>query len=148
MRTEFTGKHMAAVMVTGFAIVIAVNFYMASLAIGGFGGVVVENSYVASQKFNGWLEEARQGRELGYEAAVDRSPEGRLVVTTQGVPQGALLSAEARRPLGQPDDRSLQFEQTGPASFASTDMLPSGRWIVRLTIQSGDRRWVHEIEVS
>ena len=28
----FTGKHMAATMVGGFGIVIAVNFYMASLA--------------------------------------------------------------------------------------------------------------------
>ena len=46
MRREFTGRDMAMVMVAGFGVVVAVNFYMASLAIGGFGGVVVENSYV------------------------------------------------------------------------------------------------------
>ena len=40
MQRPFTGKHMAAILVGGFAIVIAVNFYMASLAVGGFGGVV------------------------------------------------------------------------------------------------------------
>ena len=68
MRREFTGRDMAMVMVAGFGVVVAVNFYMASLAIGGFGGVVVENSYVASQKFNGWLDEAREGRKLGYAA--------------------------------------------------------------------------------
>ena len=38
MQRPFTGKHMAAILVGGFAIVIAVNFYMASLAVGGFGG--------------------------------------------------------------------------------------------------------------
>ncbi|HBM71251.1 MAG TPA: hypothetical protein DD436_01170, partial [Erythrobacter sp.] len=86
MRREFTGRDMAMVMVAGFGVVVAVNFYMASLAIGGFGGVVVENSYVASQKFNGWLDEAREGRKLGYAAQMARAADGRLMVTTQGVP--------------------------------------------------------------
>ena len=37
-----------------------------------FGGVVVENSYVASQDFNGWLDEARAERALGWDADVGR----------------------------------------------------------------------------
>ncbi len=53
---SFTGKHMLGVMIAGFGIVAAVNFYMASLAVGGFHGIVVENSYVASQKFNDWID--------------------------------------------------------------------------------------------
>ena len=39
---EFTGRDMALVLVGGFGIVVAVNFFMASLATGGFHGVVVE----------------------------------------------------------------------------------------------------------
>ncbi|MBX7458240.1 FixH family protein [Qipengyuania sp. 1NDH17] len=148
MRREFTGKHMAMIMIAGFGIVIAVNFYMASLAIGGFGGVVVENSYVASQKYNGWLEEARAGEQLGYEATALRGHDDRLVVTTRGVPRYALLSAELRRPLGQPEDMALQFEQTGADTYASTDDLPAGRWIARISIETDGSRWVDEVEVQ
>tara|TARA_B100001057_G_scaffold491292_1_gene581235 strand:+ start:2342 stop:2791 length:450 start_codon:yes stop_codon:yes gene_type:complete len=147
MRREFTGKHMALIMVVGFGIVIAVNFYMASRAIAGFGGVVVENSYVASQKFNGWLEQARESERLGYSASLARDAEGRLVVTTDKVPQSALLSADLRRPLGKPEDMELQFEQAGQNRYVSTRALPAGRWIVRLTIDGGGARWIDETEI-
>jgi len=40
----FTGRHMLAVLVGFFGVVIAVNFIMASYATSTFGGVVVENS--------------------------------------------------------------------------------------------------------
>ncbi|MBX7540921.1 FixH family protein [Qipengyuania sp. GH29] len=148
MQRPFTGKDMAAILVGGFGIVIAVNFYMASVAIGGFGGVVVENSYVASQKFNGWLEEARESERLGYAAELSRTGDGRLLVATEGVPHYAELSADLRRPLGQPDDRSITFERTGDGLYASTDTLPSGRWIARVAIESGDERWVEETELQ
>ena len=64
MRRELKGRHIAVIFISGFGIVMAVNFYMAALATQGFGGVVVENSYVASQKFNGWLEKARNKMNL------------------------------------------------------------------------------------
>ncbi len=147
MRSEFTGKHMAAILVAGFGIVIAVNFYMASLAIGGFGGVVVENSYVASQKFNGWLEQARESERLGYSASFGRDADGKLVVATADVPQSAILSADVRRPLGKPEDMRLQFEQIEKDRFVSTDALPEGRWIVRLAVDAGDSLWVTENEL-
>lgn len=147
MRREFTGKDMAMILVAGFGIVIAVNFYMASVAVGGFGGVVVENSYVASQKYNGWLSEAREADKLGYSAQLERDADGRLLVSTEQVPQSALLSAELRRPLGQPDDRAMTFEQVSEGRYVSTDALPSGRWIARLSIEAGERRWVDEVEV-
>ena len=145
MRREFTGRDMAMIMVAGFGVVVAVNFYMASLAIGGFGGVVVDNSYVASQKFNGWLDEAREGRKLGYAAQM---ADGRLMVTTQGVPAAARVSADLRRPLGRPQDMSLQLEQAGAGSYLSAETLPAGRWIARVSIAVGDQRWTDEAEVQ
>ena len=148
MRREFTGRDMAMIMVAGFGVVVAVNFYMASLAIGGFGGVVVENSYVASQKFNSWLDEAREGRKLGYAAQMARAADGRLMVTTQGVPAAARVSADLRRPLGRPQDMSLQLEQAGAGSYLSAETLPAGRWIARVTIAVGDQRWMDEAEVQ
>lgn len=147
MKRAFTGRDMAMVLIGGFGIVVAVNFYMASVAIGGFGGVVVENSYVASQKYNGWLDEARRSDALGYSAELERDGEGRLRAILRGVPQDASLSAQLRRPLGQPDDRTVQFRREGEGRYLARQTLPQGRWIARLTVDHGTQRWVHEVEL-
>ena len=147
MKREFTGRHMAAAMVGGFAVVVAVNFYMASLAIGGFGGVVVKNSYVASQKFNGWLEQAREADRLGYSAAIGKDDDGRLLVSTTGVPDHARLTANLRRPLGRPDDTMIALERLNGGVFVSPAALPDGRWIVRLTVEADGTRWADQAEL-
>jgi nitrogen fixation protein FixH len=138
---------MALVLISGFGIVVAVNFYMAGLAVNGFGGVVVKNSYVASQNFNGWLEQARQAEGLGWQASMKREEGGLLIVTTSDVPDGALLSAVLRRPLGDHQIIDLSFEETSPGIYHSRDALPSGRWIVRLSIEMGENRWAQEREI-
>lgn len=147
MTRKFTGMHMAMVMVGGFSVVIAVNFYMASLAVGGFGGVVVQNSYVASQKFNGWLEQARESEALGYSAQLERDEDGHLLVSAQNLPGSALLTADMRRPLGKPEDISLNFEHIGADLYRSTQALAPGRWIARLSVDSSEGRWVMEREI-
>lgn len=148
MRREFTGKDMATILIAGFGVVIAVNFYMASVAINGFGGVVVENSYVASQKYNGWLEQAREAEALGYSATVKRGSTGQLIATTDGVPDGAVVTAELRRPLGKPEHQSLAFAADAPGRFVSIDTVPAGRWIVRLSIEHDGQRWIDESQIQ
>jgi nitrogen fixation protein FixH len=137
MTRHFTGWHMTAILVSGFGIVVAVNLLMASLAVGSFGGIVVENSYVASQKFNGWLEQARRENALGWTAAVARTGDGRLRITTAGAPVGTQASAELRHPLGRAKPVALALQGDGQGGFASTAPLPEGRWIVRLTLSHG-----------
>jgi len=144
MRREFTGRHMAAILVAGFGVVIAVNLLMATLAVRGFGGVVVDNSYVASQNFNRWLREAARQDALGWSAGIGRGGDGRLLVTTGGVPEGAAVSAEARRPLGPAEARAIAFRRVAPGRFLSREPLPPGRWILRLAISAHGRRWVVE----
>ncbi len=141
MRTEFTGRHMAAVMVAGFGIVIAVNFTMAALASSTFGGLVVENSYVASQNFNGWLEEARKSESLGWDVDLVRRPDGHIQVLTGGVPGGGELAGEAWHPLGQEADHAVRFKAAGDGSYLSTAPLPAGRWLVRLELTAGGKIW-------
>lgn len=148
MKREFTGRHMTAVLVGGFGIVVAVNLYMASLATHGFGGVVVKNSYVASQKFNSWLDAAREQDTLGWSASVERGSGGRLLVATQGVPADAAVSAELRRPLGDAERTDLDFQATGSGGFVSTAPVAEGRWIVRVAIEDADRRWVNESRIE
>ena len=144
---EFTGRHMALVLVGGFAIVAAVNFYMASLAVGGFHGVVVENSYVASQKFNTWLAEAEKARALGWEVRPGRGEDGHVIIETANVPAGARVEAELRRPLGEKQFDSLVFDPGRDGRYRSRAPLDAGRWLMRLTITAGDDVWTGESEV-
>ncbi len=144
VKGEFTGKHMAMILIGGFGIVAAVNFYMASLATGGFHGIVVENSYVASQKFNSWLEEARKDEALGWSADVSRDSSDHVIVATNGVPAGAIVTAELRRPIGTKEFASLTFVPAGNGQFRSTEAIGLGRWTARLSIETGGERWDSE----
>jgi nitrogen fixation protein FixH len=136
MRT-FTGRHMAAILVTFFGVVIAVNFTMAYLASASFGGLVVENSYVASQKFNGWLEQAREEKALGWSAQVSRTADHHVMVLLDGAarPRGdARLTALVRHPLGMAPERTLRFAALDEDRYQSLEILPAGRWIVHIHV--------------
>jgi nitrogen fixation protein FixH len=144
----FTGRHMAAILVAFFAIVVTVNVLMARLAIGTFGGEVVDNSYVASQHFNRWLDEAKAERALRWQALTRRRTDDRLTVTLAGLPAAATaVTAVARHPLGRQPDRNLLFARAGGTSFVSTTSLPPGRWRLRLEVRSGGSHWRHEEDV-
>lgn len=148
MKTEFTGRHMWAVMICGFGVVVAVNFYMASLAVRGFGGVVVENSYVASQDFNGWLSAARQQEKLGWSAQAVRQDDGNVRIVTTGVPAGADVSVQFRRPLGKPETIVLDFTPAASGEYVSPESVPAGRWIARIAIFAADDRWTKEVRLE
>lgn len=140
MKREFTGRHAAAIIVFGFAVIIAVNLFMATLAVRGFGGVIVENSYVASQDFNDWLDAADEQAALGWSIEMARSENGHLVVKAASVPDGEKVTAVARRPLGQAETTSLSFFEATPGQHVSLEPLDAGRWIVRLNVMSPDGR--------
>ena len=148
MNARFTGRHMATILVGGFAIVIGVNLFMARAAISTFGGLVVENSYVASQNFNGWLEGARAVKALGWQVALSRKADGRVQVRTADVPAGMAVSGDAWHPLGRLPDHKLVFAPNGDGGFVSTVPLPPGRWMVRLEVASGGKVWRGEQPLS
>ena len=143
----FTGKHMAAVFVSGFSIVIAVNLFMAYNAVGGFHGTVVDNSYVASQKYNGWIEKAEASKALAWQVMPQRRADGRVVLETLGLPEGAVIEVEAERPLGQRETLALTFAPQGQGRWLSTEALAAGRWQLRMAIRAPGAEWAGEAEV-
>jgi nitrogen fixation protein FixH len=148
MNKTFTGRHMAAILVAGFGVVIAVNLVMARLAVSTFGGVVVENSYVASQEFNTWLKAADQSRALGWEPRVARRKDGRIEVDFAPEASPRMLEGMARHPLGRLPDTALAFASVGPGSFVSAEPLARGRWTLRLEGRAGNDEWRGEVPLQ
>lgn len=147
-RKAFTGWHMTAILLSAFAVVLAVNVTMARLASSTFGGEVVENSYVASQDFNRWLDRAEQERALGWKVAVARQEDGRIAARLTGVPGHAVVAAVARHPLGRKADVDLAFARNAEGAYVSDKPLPEGRWILRFDIAAGGRSWHGQDQVE
>src|SRR5690606_22253918 len=136
MMRQFTGRHMAIVIVAFFGVVMAVNVLMATLAVRTFGGTVVDNSYVASQGYNRWLAEAKQQEALGWRAEISRTASGHVRVDAQ-LPHasvaGLRVTGTAIRPLGDSPERALGF-RLDDDRFVSIEPLPFGRWLVHVTL--------------
>jgi nitrogen fixation protein FixH len=148
MNGQFTGRHMATILMAFFAIVIAVNVAMARYASSTFGGVVVENSYVASQQFNHWLDEAAKADAQGLRASVTRTADDHVSITFAGEsPSGKRLNAVARHPLGRMGDRTLRFTSAGQGRFVSREALPAGRWRLRIELSEHAKTWRTEQDV-
>lgn len=138
-----TGRTMATILVTFFAVVIAVNVLMARLASATFGGVVVENSYVASQEFNGWLRQAKAERDLGWKARFTRDSANNaaiMLADSAGKPiAAAKVTAIAEHPLGQRPTTTLVMREVAPATYAAP--LEAGRWRLKITVAAEGRHW-------
>ncbi|MCP5397129.1 MAG: FixH family protein [Sphingomonadaceae bacterium] len=147
MNRRFTGWHMTTLLVAFFGVVIGVNVIMANFATTTFGGVVVDNSYVASQKYNDWLEQAREQEALGWGAKTSWRPDGKVAVALLEVPAGATLEAIARHPLGREPDRELSFSPDGEGRFVSDQSLPDGRWTLRMIVNAAGKQWRQETTI-
>lgn len=142
MQKEFTGRHMAIVMVSFFGVVIAVNLVMATFATRTFGGTVVDNSYVASQRYNGWLQKAREQAELQWAVRTEVDSAGYLVATAStpsGPLVGATIAVKASHPVGRSPEREIALRSGTPGIYRSSVPLPSGRWLIHLSVKRDGR---------
>jgi len=134
---ELTGRHVLAITVGAFAIIIAVNMTMAYQAIATFPGLEVKNSYVASQTFD--AERTAQQR-LGW--TLDTAYEaGQLRLTFRDAAglrasvQG--LDVLVGRPTESRDDTRPVFTETGGSFTAPLDLHP-GKWMLQMQAVAPD----------
>ncbi|MCX8476993.1 MAG: FixH family protein [Sphingomonas sp.] len=152
MTRPFTGRHMAAILIGFFGIVIAVNFVMATNAVRTFGGAVVDNSYVASQRFNAWLAEAHAQDAQGWKAEARGTSDGALLVALRdadGPIKRAAVTVEAEHPLGRLPGRSFALTALGDGRYAAPHALPAGRWRIRIDARAAgrDARFVEDVRL-
>ena len=139
---RFTGYHATAIIVAFFAVVVGVNMVMARFALSTFGGTVVDNSYVASQKYNDWLEQARDQRAHGWTVSpvVRSGQKARLNISGADgdALQDLIITAVAEHPVGRTEPFAIAFAELRPGEFESIQTIPEGRWKLKLVIsQSG-----------
>lgn len=137
MRRELTGRHVLAITLAAFGVIIAVNVLMAVLAVGTFPGLEVANSYVASQGFD--RDRAAQSA-LGW--TVTPSYDGQeltLAVTdAQGRPAPVeSLSATVGRPTHKRADLTPDFRYEGGLYRARLALEP-GIWNIHVVAIAPD----------
>lgn len=140
---KFTGYHATMIIVAFFAVVVGVNMVMARFALSTFGGTVVDNSYVASQKYNGWLEQARDQRAHGWTVSQAVRSGNRIrfnITDADGAAlHGATVVAIAEHPVGRTEPFDITFAEAGPGDYQSVQTVPVGRWKLKLIISRSDK---------
>ncbi|MCF3972291.1 FixH family protein [Paracoccus salsus] len=137
MRRELTGRHVLAITVSAFGVIIAVNLFLAFKAVNTFPGLEVPNSYVASQSFD---RERNAQAALGW--TVTPSYDGQqltLAITdAQGLPAPVeRLAATIGRPTHKRADRVPEFRYEGGLYTAQLELEP-GIWNIHVVATAPD----------
>jgi nitrogen fixation protein FixH len=139
-RAEFKGRHMLAIMLAFFGVIIAVNATMAILASTSWTGFVVANAYVASQEFNAKARQARAQAALGWTSRLElgngrirfslRDADGATVPIASG-------TATFRRPAYAAEDQTIALAPLPDGALGGSLSLGDGIWIVEVLIDAG-----------
>lgn len=134
---EITGRHVLAVTVGAFSVIIAVNLVLAWKAVATFPGLDVANSYVASQEFDakrkaqvalGWTMQPAYDRGRVTIAFTDK--DGHAVEVKQlEVLIGRLTEAK--------DDVTPEFTYVA-GRYEAKVPLEAGTWMVRVKATAAD----------
>jgi nitrogen fixation protein FixH len=126
----FTGRHMLAITVSFFAVVIGVNITMAVISGTSWTGLVVDNSYVASQEYQDKLDAHRVQVAAGWVSTFDYDGSRiRLELVSNGAPvviNG--LQIRLNRPIGTHDDKLLDLVLQPDGSHVADVVLGDGMW--------------------
>lgn len=138
--SEFTGRHMLAIMIAFFGTIIAVNVTMATFAGTSWTGLVVKNSYVASQQFNRKAAEGRAQAALGWTGDL-RIADGQILyrlTDASGAPVApSAVTVGFRRPAYEAEDRLVSLASRPDGTFAAVDSPRDGIWIVEIDADVG-----------
>jgi len=134
---ELTGRHVLAITVGAFGIIIAVNVVMAVQAVRTFPGLEVANGYVASQTFDA---ERKAQEALGWTVTPEYR-NGRLTLAmtdAEGLPAAVrTLEVLVGRTTESKDDVTPVF--TRIAGVWEADVaLARGKWMLKVQAEAPD----------
>jgi nitrogen fixation protein FixH len=134
---ELKGRHVLAITVSAFSVIIAVNLVLAWQAVATFPGLEVKNSYVASQGFD-----ARKAAQeaLGW-TLVPSYSDGRIDLAftdRDGLPvRVTALEVLVGRTTTMAHDAWPEFAMMGDV-YSAPLALERGKWMVKVTAEAPD----------
>ena len=138
---EFTGRHMALVMILFFGTIISVNLTMAYFANSSWSGLVVENSYVASQEFDAVTKARKAELARGWTVATDYA-DGVITANLRDEDGEPLypkaITARIGHPVNGNFDRDVTFSRQADGLYAAKTELTPGRWEAKFTVEARD----------
>ncbi|NJO32888.1 MAG: hypothetical protein HC869_06845 [Rhodospirillales bacterium] len=150
MTREFTGRHMATIMVLLFAAVLAANLAMVFAARQSWTGLVVKNSYVASQHFNEVTAEMEKAAAMGIRPELSYSS-GIIRVAFADVAGHPAAATDVTLKLGRPSfdaqDRELAMRMAGEGMFAAETTLADGIWTGEISARIGGEDWRRPVRI-
>ena len=149
MTRAFTGWHMAAITISFFAVIIAVNLTLAVFASTSWTGLVVANSYVASQSFNRDAEIAREQQALGWRVKliVNRRLATIVILDRNNVSMAGLnIRAILQRPTDEAGDQVLKVKESGSGVYMANATIGSGVWIADITAEGPASKTVRFVQ--
>ena len=134
---ELKGRHVLAITVGAFSIIIGVNLVMAVQAVRTFPGLEVANGYIASPTFDA---ERKAQEALGWTAVPDYR-DGKLTVTmtdAEGLPAAIRsLDVLVGRTTEQKDDVVPVFTRVSGIWEADVP-LARGKWMLKVEAEAPD----------
>lgn len=130
-----TGRHVLAMLIAFFGVIIGVNLTMAYFANSTWSGLVVANGYVASQSFDKDLARARAQEALGWNVgfSFERNSVRLSFLDAQGAPIDRLtITGKLERTVTDKQDQALTFAPLGGGVYAAPAQLSSGVWEVEV----------------
>lgn len=142
---ELKGKHVLAIFIAFFGVVIAVNMVMFRAATSTFGGVETDSAYKVGLAYNSELDAARKQAALGWN--VSARVDGERVIVDVHDRDGQIVPAlDGDVLLAWPADRRLDRKGTLNALNAGRyeaqldKALPPGQWDVIVTLHKNGER--------
>ena len=141
---RFTWGFFPYAIALGLVVVAVVDGSIAWTAIHTFPGVVTHSQFSDSNRYDAVLEDAARGTALGWKpelTAVAGSP--RLLLSNRDGQriEGARVTGQATRPLGNDAAIELVFRAVAPGEYVSeTTLVVAGQWEINLTASVSGKR--------
>lgn len=134
---QITGKHVLAMCLGFFGVMLAVNMVFVFYAVSTFGGGEGGKAYQRGLDYNTTIEAARQQEKLGWAHRVEAAANGAVRVSfagKDGAPvTGLSLQGEIGRPVDDRFTRPLAFREVAPGAYAAdAGSLEPGNWVVSI----------------
>ncbi|MEO7220912.1 MAG: FixH family protein [Devosia sp.] len=146
---QFTGKHMLAVILGFFGVVIAVNVTMAVISSVSWTGLVVDNSYVASQEFEKKRLAHLAQVQAGWLATFTYLPGVARLIVVDGAGNDIDLgdvTLKINRPVGGHDDKLVTLSRDALGGYSAEVQLDPGVWQARLIAPQTPKGWFEQYE--